>query len=70
MPSHDPVRRALQAKTASAVRHGAANASDLHRDLAAMRIEDYIRKIVASAPPLTDEQKSRLAVLLNTEQVA
>lgn len=70
MPSHDPVRRTLQAKAASAVGHGSPNAAELRRDLAAMRLEDYIRKIVAAAPPLTEEQKSRLAVLLNTEQVA
>jgi hypothetical protein len=34
------------------------------RDLAAARAEDYIRKLVDAAPPLTDTQRSRLAVLL------
>jgi len=28
-------------------------------------VEEYIRKLVDSAPPLTDEQRRRLSVLLN-----
>ncbi len=28
------------------------------------RAEDYIRRLVDNAPPLTDEQRDRLAVLL------
>ncbi len=34
------------------------------RDLRAARAEDYIRQLVDSAPPLTPEQRDRLAVLL------
>ncbi len=34
------------------------------RDLKAARAEDYVRKLVESAPPLTEEQRSRLALLL------
>lgn len=34
------------------------------RDLRAARAEDYIRDLVAAAPPLTDVQRERLAVLL------
>lgn len=34
------------------------------RDLAAAKIEQYITEVVASAPPLTQEQRDRLAALL------
>jgi hypothetical protein len=34
------------------------------RDLRAARAEDYIKRLVDSAPPLTEAQRSRLAVLL------
>lgn len=65
MPAHDPERRKLQGKTAAAVRHELPGATDLRRDLAACRLEDYIRKVVEAAPPLTDEQRRHLSILLN-----
>jgi hypothetical protein len=34
------------------------------RDLRAARAEDYIRELAAAAPPLTAEQRDRLALLL------
>ena len=34
------------------------------KDLAALRLEDYVRRVVAAAPPLTDEQRTRLAELV------
>lgn len=34
------------------------------RELAAAKITDYIEKVVAEAPPLTDEQRARIAALL------
>lgn len=41
---------------------------DLHaearRDLRAARLADYVEKVLAEAPPLTDEQKTRIAALL------
>jgi hypothetical protein len=40
------------------------------RNLRALRAEEYIRKLVDDAPPLTDDQKTRLSILLHTEQVA
>jgi hypothetical protein len=33
-------------------------------NLKASRLEDYISKVVATAPPLTADQRARLAVLL------
>lgn len=34
------------------------------RDLAAAKLEQYIEKIVSTAPPLTPAQKSRLSALI------
>jgi hypothetical protein len=34
------------------------------RDLAESRAEEYIRRIVDAAPPLTQDQRSRIAALL------
>jgi hypothetical protein len=34
------------------------------RDYRAARAEDYIRKLVDQAPPLSDEQRTRLAAIL------
>lgn len=37
---------------------------DARRDLRAARLADYIRRVVDAAPPLTPEQRDRLAALL------
>jgi hypothetical protein len=37
---------------------------DARRNLRAARLEDAIRAAVAAAPPLTDEQRTRLAAIL------
>jgi hypothetical protein len=34
------------------------------RNLAALAIEDYVLKVVAEAPPLTAEQRDRIAAIL------
>ena len=36
---------------------------ELRRDLAAEKIAQYVQAIVASAPPLTADQRTRLAAL-------
>lgn len=41
-----------------------AEIARLRREHAAVRLEDYIRKVVDQAPPLTAEQRDRLSVLL------
>ena len=56
-----------RARHASLTRSRTADDPDLlaaRRDLRAARLEDYISKTLAEAPPLTDEQKSALAALL------
>ena len=57
----------LRARVAASKRHyGAADSRSLEavRDLHAERLEEHIRRIVDQAPPLSAEQRSRLAVLL------
>lgn len=41
-------------------------ADELRRDYRAARLEEYIARTLAAAPPLTDEQRQRLALLLQS----
>lgn len=41
---------------------------DARRELAAANLEQYIARVVATAPPLTSEQQERLAGLLRSAQ--
>ena len=41
-----------------------ADTTELRRELKAERMADYIARIVDDAPPLTAEQRDRLALLL------
>jgi len=38
--------------------------AEARRDLAAAKLQDYIERTLADAPPLSDAQRERLAVLL------
>jgi hypothetical protein len=56
-------------KTRSTIAHTlrrdpSADVTDLRRQLKAEHLEDYIARVVDAAPPLTAEQRDRLAVLL------
>ena len=56
-----------RARVASLTRSRTADDPDLldaRRNLRAARLEDYIRRTVDAAPPLTSEQRDRLAALL------
>jgi len=56
-----------RARVAHAVRFHGPNASqtiDARRDLAAANLAAYITHVVDAAPPLTPEQRDRLALLL------
>jgi hypothetical protein len=44
--------------------------ADARRDLAAASLEEYISRIVAEAPPLTEDQRSRIAALLRGGEAA
>ncbi len=54
--------RASTAAFTRAGNHAAANAA--RQRLKAIKAEEYIRRLVDSAPPLDDDQRSRLALLL------
>lgn len=56
----------LRGKLAAAARWGTeADQTEARRDLAVAKIEKYVARIVAEAPPLTDMQRERLANLLS-----
>lgn len=47
-----------------------ADVTELRRQLKAERLEDHIKAVVDAAPPLTVEQRERLAAILRTGSVA
>jgi hypothetical protein len=55
-----------RSKLAVAVRdkHPEPEITALRRDLRAERLEEHIKSIVDQAPPLTDQQRARIAALL------
>ena len=68
LPSHTWTHH--RAKVAALSRDRSPDDPDLvdaRRDLRAARLEDYIRRTVEAAPPLSAEQRDRLAVLLRGE---
>lgn len=65
MPATSPTLRQAVARAGHAASSGdPARIHDTRRDLAAERIASYIQKVVDQAPPLTAEQRTKLAVLL------
>jgi uncharacterized protein (DUF433 family) len=59
--------RARVAALARAVRAGerpAADLDDARRNLAALRLEEYVQKIITDWPPLSPEQLERITGLL------
>lgn len=63
-PGATPSVRSLQGMSAAARRWDLPNKDDLARDYAAAKLADYIKRTVDAAPPLTPEQRARLALLL------
>jgi hypothetical protein len=56
-----------RAKIASLTRSRQPDDPDLvaaRQNLKALRLEEHVRKVVAEAPPLTDEQRERITALL------
>lgn len=47
-------------------RNPQADVTELKRELKAAHLEDYVRRVVDSAPPLTEDQRSRIAALLRS----
>lgn len=60
----DPVLSA-RGRTGHAKRSGNPSLIEAaYRDLAAAKLEQYIERVVSAAPPLTSEQRDKLAALL------
>lgn len=65
MPATSPTLRVAVARAGHAAAHGTPERiAETRRDLAAERIATYVERVIAGAPPLTDEQLVRLATLL------
>ena len=63
--------RAVLARRTREVGADHPTVADARRDFRAARLAAYIEKVVAQAPPLTNEQRDRLALLLRGgDQVA
>ena len=62
----DSDARQSRARLAAARRHhpNAAETEGLARDFRAVRLAEHIRRVVDAAPPLSPEQRDRLALLL------
>ena len=58
-------RSRLATKSRSAVRATDTEITEAKRDLAAAKIADYVQRVVATCPPLTDGQRDRIAALLH-----
>ena len=66
MPVTDPEVRRLRAQAGGFTRRGNPEAAaEARRQLNALQLERHIRRVVDAAPPLTDAQRERLALLLN-----
>jgi hypothetical protein len=65
MPASSPTLRRSAARAGAAARWGHASVNESRRDLAAERIASYVERVLAEAPPLTNDQRARLSMLLN-----
>jgi hypothetical protein len=64
MPETSPQRQLL-GRYAAATRWGdTETAATTGRDLRALKLEDYVRRVVNDAPPLTPEQIDRIGRVL------
>jgi hypothetical protein len=54
-----------RSKLANAIKSGDREAAEIHRrDLAAARLADHVERVISTAPPMTDEQRDRIAAIL------
>lgn len=71
VPALSPQRRRLRARKAGILRHDpAADTTEIDQAIAVARAEDYVRELVAGWPPLTPDQRTRLAELLRPGALA
>lgn len=67
MRTYSPQKATQRARVAALVRHRGADdpaVLEAKRELAAENIASYVERVVAGAPPLTPEQRDRIAALL------
>jgi len=64
LPANSSALRQSAARAGAAARWRHPDADEARRDLAAERISSYVQRILADAPPLTDAQRDKLALLL------
>jgi hypothetical protein len=72
MPPLSPARRTERARKAALSQKFPPDHPlmvDADRNLAVLRLEAYIEKTLAEAPPLTEQQRARLRELLKPVQV-
>jgi len=65
MPAKTPELRRAASRAGTAVRYSHPDADEARADLAVLRITAYVEKVVAAAPPLSSDQRCRLASLLH-----
>lgn len=65
-----PEQRRQHARLAVLHRHDPERAAELRRDFHVDQLADRIAAVVNAAPPLTDEQRARLAGLLAPPQAS
>ncbi|WP_283605015.1 hypothetical protein [Mycolicibacterium poriferae] len=56
--------RELQGKNAAAKRWDRPDKDQIAAEYAEQRLADFISRVIAEAPPLSDEQRTRIAALL------
>lgn len=67
MGAKNPVRQSLSSRIAITTRHhpDSPELPALRDELAAVALEEHICKVVGAWPPLSDGQRTRLALLLH-----
>lgn len=65
-----PTVTRARSRLATAVRYQPERVEDARRELAEANLAKYIKRVVEKAPPLTDEQYARLALLLRPADAA
>lgn len=64
MAAHSPELASAVGRHNVEIRHHGEASPGTRRDLAAERLAAYVRRVVAEAPPLSDEQRAKIAALL------
>ncbi len=69
MPARSPELRRRIARAGGARKAGHLDADELQGDLLLARIDAYVERIVAVAPPLTPRQQAKIKAILDAAAV-